>query len=137
MEFTFRENKCFVCGLQNEDGLQLRFEKNSEGTSKARCVFAEKYQGYDNIVHGGLIAAVLDDTMAYAIMGLGLMPVTAEMKIRYKKPTRVGEEITLEGKVTKVGRKMVEVEAYAKGPDGEVRVHAEGKFVIGLVKARE
>ena len=111
MEFTFRENKCFVCGPQNADGLQLRFENNSEGMSKARCVFGEKYQGYDNIVHGGLIAAVLDDSMAYAIMGLGLMPVTAEMKIRYKKPT--------------------------KGPDGEVRVHAEGKFVIGVVEARE
>ena len=137
MEFSYRGNKCFVCGPENEDGFKLRFENSSEGLSKARCVFEEKHQGYDNIVHGGLIAAVLDDSMAYAIMGLGLMPVTVEMKIRYKKPTRVGEEITLEGRVIKVGRKMVEVEADAKGPNGEVRAHAEGKFMVGIVEPDE
>jgi uncharacterized protein (TIGR00369 family) len=95
-----------------------------------------RHQGYDGLVHGGIIAAVLDDSMAHALMAIGLMPVTAEMKVRFKKPINVGEEILFEGKVIRSGRRIVEASAVGKGPDGDVRVEAEGKFAIGIVKSK-
>lgn len=134
MAFEFRGGKCFVCGMNNPDGLKLKFKMDPAGMSEARCTFDERHQGYDDMVHGGIIAAVLDDTMAYAIIAKDLLPVTAEMKIRFKKPIRVGEEVILEGKIVKTGSKFIQTEAVAKGLDGELKVRAEGVFAIRVGK---
>jgi len=132
--FTFDEEGCFVCGVKNIDGLKIKFERIPGGRSFAKYAFEAKHQGYDGVVHGGILGAVLDDSMAYAIMALGLMPITTEMKIRYRKPVAVGEEIAFEGQVVQVGRKIILTTAVAKGPKGDVRVEAEGKFFISGIR---
>ncbi len=134
MGFNYLEGNCFVCGKNNPDGLQLDFIRNPGGTSEVRCTFEHRHQGYDNIVHGGLIAAVLDDSMAHAVMAIGLMPVTAEMKIRFKQPVMVGEEILFEGRVVSTGRRFVLTSSVATSPDGSVKVTAEGKFFVDVVE---
>ena len=131
MSFLYEEEGCFVCGGKNIEGLQIKFDRIPGGRSFAKHIFEARHQGYDGVVHGGILGAVLDDSMAYAIMALGLMPITTEMKIRFKKPVVVGEEIVFEGQVVKVGRRIIETAAVAKGPEGDVRVEAEGKFFIG------
>jgi uncharacterized protein (TIGR00369 family) len=136
MSFSYDEEKCYVCGQQSPEGLKLKFEHIPGGRSRTAHVFEERHQGYDNIVHGGILAAVLDDTMSHAIIALGLMPVTIEMTLRYRRPTYVGEEMTFEGEVNKVGRRVVDASAKGIGPDGQVRVEAEGKFIIGRVGNR-
>ena len=136
MGFSFEEEKCYVCGAKSPEGLRIKFERIPGGKSRAAHTFEERHQGYDNIVHGGILAAVLDDTMSHAIIALGLMPVTIEMTLRYRRPTYVGEEMTFEGEVCKVGRRLVDASAVGRGPDGLVRVEAEGKFIIGRVEER-
>jgi uncharacterized protein (TIGR00369 family) len=132
MPFEYLEDNCFVCGAANPDGLKLDFKHETAGRSEVRCAFDERFQGYDGVVHGGILTAVLDDSMAHAVMAIGLMPITAEMKVRFRRPIRVGEEILFEGWVTKSGRRFIETAAVGKGPDGEVRVQAEGKFAISV-----
>jgi uncharacterized protein (TIGR00369 family) len=129
--FIYEEDMCFVCGSKSTEGLKIKFEHIQGGKSEARYAFEPRHQGYDGVVHGGILAAVLDDSMAHAVMALGLMPITTEMRIRFKKPIAVGEEVLFEGQVEKVGRRMVEAKAVGIGPDGEVKVEAEGKFLIG------
>ena len=137
MSFLYEEEGCFVCGARNDEGLKIRFDRISGGTSFAKHIFEARHQGYDGVVHGGILSAVLDDSMAYAIMALGLIPVTTEMKVRFKKTVAVSEEIEFQGQVVKVGRRIIETSAVAKGQEGDVRVEAEGKYFVGAMRDRD
>jgi len=59
-------NYCFACGKDNSDGLQLKF-KYSEDGSKAETTYIppEKFQGWKDIVHGGIITTLLDELMTF------------------------------------------------------------------------
>ena len=62
---SWREDGCFVCGKSNPIGLKLKFDVDKENNiSRSSVVFSAEHQGWDGVVHGGLLAAVLDDAMA-------------------------------------------------------------------------
>jgi uncharacterized protein (TIGR00369 family) len=91
---------CFVCGQENEIGLKARFYWDGE---KAVCdvTATEAYAGYKNILHGGIIATLLDEIMIKALLAEGILSVTAEITVRLKKPVFSGDRLHLEGKKTK------------------------------------
>ncbi len=100
----WQDNGCFVCGPENPIGLRLEFEldrKNLRATS--RVTFKPEHQGWDGVVHGGIIAAVLDDVMAYAIMTTDNLAITTRLSLTYRKPVLVGEIMYLEGVIVKLG----------------------------------
>lgn len=68
--------------------------------------------------------------MVHAGMAMGILSITIEMKTSFRKPVFVGEEITFEGEVKKVGSRIVEMESFALGPEGKIRVEASGRFFI-------
>ena len=82
-------NMCFVCGKENEWGLKLEFEL-VENKLMTDVVFDKKFQGFKDIIHGGIVGTVLDEMMVNLAMRLGYNAVTAEIKIRLKKPTEAG-----------------------------------------------
>ena len=73
---------CFVCGENNTGGLQLHFDIDKEKqTLKTIFVAKPVYQGYDGIVHGGIITTLLDEAMAKLAYELGYKVMTASMEI--------------------------------------------------------
>ena len=93
---SWRENNCFVCGPTNPIGLHVEFEIDREkNTSRAEIIFKSEHQGWDGVVHGGLLAAVLDDTMAYAVMTTDHLGITTSIGLKYRKPVKVGETLHL------------------------------------------
>ncbi len=85
---------CFVCGRENPCGLKLKFYEDPEnGTVQAEFVVLEMYQGYPGVVHGGVIAAILDEVAGRAVMlrkDHEAFMVTLRLTVRYRKPTPVG-----------------------------------------------
>ena len=125
-----RSDMCFGCGKENECGLQLDVDYG-EGRARANVVFKEHHQGWKDIVHGGIIAAALDEVMAYALGSKGVLGVTASLEVRFRKPVVVGEEYLLEAEVVEFhGRKIVIKATLSKGGT----VHAEGKGVYVAMK---
>ena len=57
---------CYGCGIENPIGLKLLF-REEEGKAKAEFVPEKYHQGWPEVVHGGLICALLDEAMGYAI----------------------------------------------------------------------
>lgn len=93
-------SNCFVCGLQNPVGLHLRFFETAAGEVCADCEVPEKYQGYPGIVHGGIVAAMLDELAGRSLMGgaeVTRFMVTARLNVRYRKNVPVGEPLRLVG----------------------------------------
>jgi len=131
---TWQENGCFVCGESNDFGLHLEFDVDpATHVSRSKVVFDKKYQGWDNIVHGGILAAVLDDTMAYALMSLDTMGITTQLTVKYRKPVKVGETLHLEGSVEKVKSRLAYARAVGyviENDDKIIKVEAEGSFYL-------
>ena len=96
---------CFVCGLRNPVGLKLRFLQAAEGRSLAYAVVPEAYQGYPGVVHGGIVAAMLDEITGRA--GTGTDPATARLfytarlSIRYRRHVPTGRLLRLEGELVR------------------------------------
>ncbi|MBE0617842.1 MAG: PaaI family thioesterase, partial [Proteobacteria bacterium] len=66
------EDDCFVCGTENPEGLRLRFSVDeAQRTIETLWVPREVHHGYTGVVHGGLVAAVLDEAVGKLSVSLG------------------------------------------------------------------
>ncbi len=127
------DHYCFACGVRNPDGLGLRFEYPEPGRSRAEFTPARKYQGWSGILHGGIIATLLDEAMAHAYggpaRGAGESAVTAEMTVKFKKIVRTGEITVLEGRVTCVRGRLIECASILRDESGTEFAEATGKLL--------
>jgi len=95
MNKKFHEN-CFVCGKHSKNGLKLKFILHDNNTLSGQFKISKDYQGYDGILHAGIITAILDSSMIHLFhMKDGIKLKTAKLNIRFKKPIPAGETITI------------------------------------------
>lgn len=122
---------CFVCGVANPFGLHLHFENSGPGEVTAEYTVPENYQGYPGVVHGGVVAAMLDEMAGRAHMG-GDPPrfmFTARLDIRYRKNVPVGQPLRLVGKALKSRGRTATSRASVYGPDGSLLAEADALLV--------
>lgn len=95
--------KCFVCGVENPFGLKIAFYQVNPAEVQAEFTPGEQFQGYPGILHGGISAAVLDETAGRVFMGdyPPRFMVTAKLSVKYRQAVPVGESLKLVGKVSK------------------------------------
>ena len=119
------DEMCFACGKDNPIGLHLDFVE--EGESYLTVFTASRpYQGYEGIIHGGILATVLDEIMArYAWVKYG-PAATARLEVRYKQPAPTGTPITVRSVFTAVRRngRLFDMAATASMPDGTLLAEA-------------
>ena len=112
---------CFVCGEKNPGGLQLHFEIDPEKqTLKTTFVASPVYQGYDGIVHGGIISTLLDEAMAKLAYELGYQTITASLEIRFKLPAPILQPLHVYGEITEVSHRLVKAKARVEQRDGTI-----------------
>ncbi len=125
-----RDNqRCFVCGRDNPAGLGVDFEIDRERRSiSAKFTPSDIYQGYEGLVHGGILSTLLDEAMAKLTVSLGIPAVTAEMTVTFKAPAAPGEELFVSGRLTHETRRLIRAEAkIERGP--VVIAKATGKLL--------
>lgn len=119
---------CFACGMKNPDGLRIVWQI-TERTTTAEFTPDRKYQGWKGIMHGGIIATLLDEAMtrlAWVVCGGAL---TAEMTVRYVAPARIGEVVHIRGEIVKESRKLVELKAFMSDATGKIIAYSTGKAI--------
>ena len=128
---TVDNNRCFACGTENESGLRLVFSYGDDGrTAETRFMPDVCYQGWKDLVHGGILMTLMDETMAKAAAHCGLSIVTAEMTSKFKSPARVGALLICSAKVEDIRRRLVYARASICNEDGSVIAEATGKLMI-------
>jgi uncharacterized protein (TIGR00369 family) len=121
---------CFICGPGNPVGLQAKINVDKQSHSAAcTLVIPTEYQGWKDLVHGGILSALLDEVCAYAGMTIAETVVTGELKTRFHKPVPVEQEVMVSAKVIRRERRVVLVEARIT-MEGSVLTSAEAKMVI-------
>jgi uncharacterized protein (TIGR00369 family) len=118
---------CFACGQSNPIGLRLQFMASGEAV-RAEFTPGPQYQGYEGVVHGGIVAAALDDAMAQLFHMKGQEALTARLEIRFRRETPVGQRLVVTARLTGARTKMFTAEAVLAMPDGTRLAEATGTF---------
>lgn len=121
---------CFVCGVENKTGLNLEFFEVGNGRVAAEPTLPERYQGYPGIIHGGIVAAMLDEIAGRAAMvhDHNHFRLTAKLEIRFRRPVPVGEPVQLFGWVAEDRGRLVSTHAEIRLKDGTLA--AEAKAIL-------
>jgi uncharacterized protein (TIGR00369 family) len=114
---------CFACGPNNPIGLKLQFRFEGQEYVTEFEVKPE-YQGWRGIVHGGLLATVLDEAMARLLWERGRNAITGRLTVRYHKPLAIGERVQVRARITKQRPRVIEATAEAFRDDGTLVAEA-------------
>jgi len=125
---------CFACGPRNPNGLRIRFEYPAKGFCRAVFTPTKKFQGWQGILHGGIVSTLLDEAFAHAAGGAGrgiegYGAVTAEITVRFKKPVPIGKPAFLEGRVLAMKGRVIKCVSMIRDAEGQELASATGKLI--------
>ena len=123
-------HSCFVCGESNAIGMNLRFETDGR-IVQARFRPRAEHVGFKQVVHGGIIATLLDEIMVWACaVRTKRFAYCAELTVRFLAPLRPQEETVVFGELVSNRRdKIFEAMAEIKDSAGNILATATGKYL--------
>ena len=124
---------CFICGMENPVGLHLHIYETAPGEVESIYIAPEYFQGYPDVLHGGIVAALIDEISSRAQMGSDpLNPrfmFTAKLEVKYRRNVPIGRQLKIIGKAGK--SKAKSAEAWAGIYDAETNeLLAEGTTLL-------
>lgn len=125
---VFSHQRCFACG-RDGSGLKLDFTTDAEGGVTAEWDCLDEYAGYPGIVHGGIIATLLDSAMTNCLMLQGIAAYTAELHVRYRAHLAVGSSSVVAARLTRLRPPLCYLTAEVV-QQGRLIATAAAKFMI-------
>ena len=121
---------CFVCGLDNDSGLKAAYFELEDESVVGIAIAQSIHQSYTNTVHGGVITALLDETMGRAIKVFEpeTWGVTVEINVTFKAPVPYDSQLIITGRITANTGKIFICEGELILADGTVAALATGTF---------
>jgi acyl-coenzyme A thioesterase PaaI-like protein len=118
---------CFACGLRNPVGLKLVFYESGPAEVTAAFQPEPQYEGFPGVLHGGIIAALLDEAGGRAAMvgDHNHFMLTARLAVRYRLPTPLNQPLTVSGRLLTKRGSLATAHAELRLPDGAVTAEAE------------
>ena len=127
--FEIAPHHCFACGTLNEHGLHLDLHLE-RGRSWVELTLDDRFQGWDEIAHGGILSTILDEVMAWALVAEDNWGLTARLSVEFKAPVRIGQAIRAEGWITRSRKRIVDTEArVVDAADGRLLATATGVYL--------
>jgi uncharacterized protein (TIGR00369 family) len=122
-------NRCFVCGPDNPIGLKLKFARLGEGV-RAEFTPSELHAGYEGLVHGGILAALVDDAIANIWATRGREAVTAKIEIRFRREAKPGQLLIVTAEPSGVKAGLHTARAIIARADGVVVADGSGFVAV-------
>lgn len=132
-ELTKQNNSsgCFVCGLENPHSLKTKFYAIGKDILIAKFNSLDEHQSYPGVLHGGIAATILDETIGRTILceDSELWGVTVELTTKYRKPLPTGTTLYAKAKLIENGTRQFKGVGAILLPDGKPAVTASGRFM--------
>jgi acyl-coenzyme A thioesterase PaaI-like protein len=122
-------SRCVVCGRDNTHGLQIQYSSDAAGATAAAWTPTAAWEGFRGIIHGGIVATVLDEAMSKAVAATNCEALTGELRVRYRRTVVTGEILHVRGWIVKRAKRLVTTEASLTATDGSERAHAWASFL--------
>jgi uncharacterized protein (TIGR00369 family) len=119
---------CVVCGKANGQGLRLSFRTTEDGGVHATFDCGKAYEGYADVLHGGVVATLLDGAMTNCLFAHGHPGVTAELTVRFRHPVYTGRIATVRAWIERCSRPLHVLRAELV-QDRKLKATARGKFM--------
>lgn len=117
------------CVFRNNPPIEdLRSDFRPDGTLVGRFTCGSRHQGFRDRAHGGLMAAVVDASMAQCLMGHGIVAYTADLSLRYRGPVHLGVQATVETRIVEEALGMLYRLECRIRQGRETRVVGKGRF---------
>lgn len=126
--YAFADHHCFACGAANPSGMHLEIELG-EASARAEWVAGDDFVGWSDKLHGGIVATLLDEVMAWAPASFDSWAVTAEMTVRFRSPATPGERLRAEGHVVERRRRIYDVRGEVRAADGRLVAEGSGRYL--------
>ena len=123
------QNGCVVCGQDNPYGLRIQYVLGHDGIISAEWRPTANWEGFEGIVHGGIISTVLDEAMSKAVAAMNYEALTGELRVRFRHRVAAGENLRIRGWVLEKAKRLVRAEAVLTAADGSERAHAWARFL--------
>lgn len=119
---------CMVCSLSSKSGLGLEFMLSEDGSVQATFSCDKAFEGYANVLHGGLISCIIDGAMTNCMFAHGHVAVTAELNVRFQNSVVIGEPATVRAWIdrSRSGLHVLKAEVVQ---NQQVKATAVGKFM--------
>jgi acyl-coenzyme A thioesterase PaaI-like protein len=121
----FRDS--FVSGRTNPMGVGVRVVRRGD-TAVATTSLGAAFEGAPGRAHGGVVGAILDETMGYVLPIIGVMAYTANLNIDYVAPAPLETDLTFTARLRDRDDRKLWIEAVGESPEG-VFVRAEALFL--------
>jgi uncharacterized protein (TIGR00369 family) len=130
---------CLVCGRQNPIGLHLHLHVDqATGAVETHFTPSAQHIGFEGIIHGGVLATVLDEAMVWAATWRGRrFCVCGEMTVRFRKAAEVGKPLIIATSVESLRGRMIQTSGRVIDQTGEAIAIAEGKYLALPVERHE
>lgn len=131
---------CFVCDNNGSNpkslGLRLYWDE-TEKNVQVPFLPTGTWCSFDNVVHGGLVAAVLDEAMGWAVkLTLDEWAFTAECNVRYKRVLEPGVPCRATARVTEDKGRVIIAQARLLDPENRLLAQATATFLPVKGRAR-
>jgi uncharacterized protein (TIGR00369 family) len=123
-----KHSGCVVCGQCGPGRLGLAFTVLDDGSVTADFDCDETFEGYDGMLHGGVISTIADGAMTNCLFAHGIHAVTGELTVRFRHPVELGQPLTVTARITRDASPLFLVEAEL-AQAGMIKANAKAKFV--------
>jgi uncharacterized protein (TIGR00369 family) len=125
-----RGHNCFACGTENPIGLNLQFYRLADVVC-TEVTLDKQYEGWEGVIHGGIVSTLLDEVMSWAIMYTKkVFLVTRKMDIKYVRPVLVGTPLRVAGRLMDDSQPpKIKARAEIRDDQGRLLVRSNGEFV--------
>lgn len=126
----YEDKTSFGCGEDNERGLGLVLKFDSDTlTAFGEYTAGQDLEGPPNIIHAGILAAILDQTMITVNKYLEMVALTGEITVRYLQPAFINENLYIRGWHVKKNKRVIENRAEIENEMGKIVARAKGKYL--------
>jgi acyl-coenzyme A thioesterase PaaI-like protein len=127
--FPIRPHNCFACGSTNVAGLGLALHVEGD-TCWTELELPDRFEGWQGIAHGGIVATILDEVMAWSLVDRDAWGLTARMSVDFKRPVPIGRRIRGEGRLVDRRRRLLRTSArLVDVATGDLLATAEGTYL--------
>ncbi|MBM4274415.1 MAG: PaaI family thioesterase [Deltaproteobacteria bacterium] len=132
LDSPLADNYCFVCGQKNPRGLKIKVKYlEEEMAAETELSLPKEYQGWTEVIHGGLLATLLDEMMAHAVWRYAGPGLTLGMEVRFHAPLKPGEEFRARGVLqTPNGARRQASAEIVRLADGKKIASARSRFIL-------
>lgn len=118
-----------MCGKANPIGLKIDFSYDESGAAYAELSVDKVFEGYPDLVHGGILSTLMDEVMAKAVIHSGKIAVTARLTVTYRKALAPGRRVIIKGWITRAKSRSLTAAANISDESG-VYAEAEALFIV-------